>query len=221
MPIIIRLDGVAFHTLTKAFKRPFSKSFFELMQETMSYLCTKIPNVVLGYTQSDEISLFIFYHRRFESEPWFDNRQSKIESVSAGMASCCFGFCYSMINETLDRVVKPAFFDSRAFVLPEVEVPNYFIWRWKDWVRNSVQMLAQSHFSPKQLLCKRIPDIHEMLHDKGINWATDCDQVEKNGSICYRNSSRVFNIEPAPDDTEKWRLLIDNITKNVKTEEAE
>lgn len=48
MPVIIRLDGKAFHTFTKAFQRPFDDVLIEAMQETMKYLCENIQGCVLG-----------------------------------------------------------------------------------------------------------------------------------------------------------------------------
>ena len=59
MPVIIRLDGRAFHTFTRGFKKPFDDIFSDCMAETMKYLCENINNCVFGYTQSDEITLVI------------------------------------------------------------------------------------------------------------------------------------------------------------------
>lgn len=50
MPVIIRLDGKAFHTFTRGFKRPFDDVLIESMQETTKYLCEHIQGCVLGYT---------------------------------------------------------------------------------------------------------------------------------------------------------------------------
>ena len=60
-------------------------------------------------------------------------------------------------------------FDARAFNIPMDEVKNYFIWRQQDWIRNSVQMLAQAHFSHKELHGKNQSDMHDMLNEKDIN----------------------------------------------------
>ena len=38
-PVAIRIDGKAFHTYTRNFKRPFDSVFMRAMQETMKYLC--------------------------------------------------------------------------------------------------------------------------------------------------------------------------------------
>lgn len=41
-PVIMRLDGKAFHTFTRGFERPFDKILVKSMQETMKYLCQNI-----------------------------------------------------------------------------------------------------------------------------------------------------------------------------------
>lgn len=56
-PAIIRVDGRAFHSFTKGLKKPFDYVLCNAMQETMKELCRSIQGCVLGYTQSDEISL--------------------------------------------------------------------------------------------------------------------------------------------------------------------
>ena len=38
-PVVIRIDGKAFHTFTKGFKRPFDEVLIKTMQETTKYLC--------------------------------------------------------------------------------------------------------------------------------------------------------------------------------------
>ena len=58
-PVAIRIDGKAFHTFTRGFQKPFDEVLIKSMQETMKYLCENIQGCVLGYTQSDEITLIL------------------------------------------------------------------------------------------------------------------------------------------------------------------
>ena len=58
-PVALRIDGKAFHTFTKGFQKPFDEVLIKSMQETMKYLCENIQGCVLGYTQSDEITLIL------------------------------------------------------------------------------------------------------------------------------------------------------------------
>ena len=57
-PVVLRFDGVVFHTLTKGFNKPFDDLLMCTMQETMLDLCKNIQGAVFGYTQSDEKVLF-------------------------------------------------------------------------------------------------------------------------------------------------------------------
>ena len=52
-------------------------------------------------------------------------------------------------------------------------------------LRNSIQMFARAYFSHKQLHKKKTADIHEMLHNKGLNWA-DLTPEWKNGMSVFK-----------------------------------
>ena len=41
-PVIIRIDGKAFHTFTKEFIKPFDEMMTKTMQDTMLYLCKNV-----------------------------------------------------------------------------------------------------------------------------------------------------------------------------------
>ena len=90
MPVIIRVDGRSFHTFTKGFKKPFDDILVKTMQYTMKYLCENIQGCVLGYTQSDEISLVLTDYAEITTDAWFGNNLQKMCSVSASMATMAF-----------------------------------------------------------------------------------------------------------------------------------
>ena len=89
-PVAIRIDGRAFHTFTRGFKRPFDSILQKSMHETMLYLCKNIQGCVFGYTQSDEITLILVDYKTFESGAWFDYEVQKLCSISASMATMAF-----------------------------------------------------------------------------------------------------------------------------------
>jgi tRNA(His) 5'-end guanylyltransferase len=180
IPVIIRLDGKAFHTLTKKCDKPFDENFSSAMENTVIKLCNEIQGVKCAYIQSDEISLLLTDFDRFTTEAWFDYNKSKIESISASLASVYFTKYWNHCNQI-------GIFDSRSFNIPKEEVRNYFIWRQLDWIRNSISMLAQSVYSHKQLNKKNQRDMHEMLYTKGINWA-DLSPKWKNGISIYKQN---------------------------------
>jgi len=174
MPVILRLDGKAFHTFCKNMERPFDTQFCYDMESTAFYLCENIQGAKCAYVQSDEISILLTDYDKLTTEAWFDYNIQKMVSVASGMASAYF----TMKCERL------AVLDCRAFNIPKEEVCNYFIWRQKDWRRNSVQMMAQSLYSHKELQCKKTSDLHEMIYQSGEDWEK-LDPIYKYGSfIC-------------------------------------
>lgn len=95
MPVIIRLDGRAFHTFTRGFKRPFDDILIKTMQQITKYLCENIQGCVLGYTQSDEITLVLIDYKRLDSSSWFDYNIQKCCSIAASMATMAFNKFFS------------------------------------------------------------------------------------------------------------------------------
>lgn len=196
MPVVIRIDGRAFHTFTKGFKKPFDNYLMMAMQETMKYLCENIQGCVLGYTQSDEISLVLVDYKKFESSAWFDNEVQKMCSIAASMATLEFNRVFRKIiigsvdmKMYHDSIIKGAMFDARCFNLSKEEVTNYIYWRQLDATRNSIQMVGQANFSHRQLQSKNCNEIQEMLfQEKGVNW-NDFQTVLKRGSCCIKEES--------------------------------
>ena len=89
-PVAIRLDGCAFHTFTKGFDKPFDMVLVNAMQNTMKYLREKVQGCVLGYTQSDEITLILVDYKKLNSSAWFDYEVQKMCSIAASMATMAF-----------------------------------------------------------------------------------------------------------------------------------
>jgi len=176
-PVVIRVDGKAFHTLTKSCVEPFDGDFAKAMDYTASGLLTEVQNSRLAYVQSDEISLLLIDYNKFESCQWFDGNLQKIVSVSASVATESFNSFWQ----------KQAFFDSRAFNLSEREVVNYFIWRQQDATRNSIQMVARSLYSHKQLMNKNTNEQQEMIFQKGQNW-NDLSPYWKRGRVLTKDT---------------------------------
>lgn len=102
-PVIIRLDGKAFHTFTRGLDKPFDKTFVRIMQQTMLNLCNEIQGCVLGYTQSDEITLILIDYQNRDTCAWFDNQVQKMASVSASLATLFFN---RHLNRFLDEIAS-------------------------------------------------------------------------------------------------------------------
>lgn len=167
MPVMIRLDGRAFHTYTKGFKRPFDEVLANAMWEATKAVCEEIAGAKIGYTQSDEITIFINNYEDVNKEYWYDNNLQKIVSVAASIASGAFN---DEIRKTYPNM-KRATFDGRAWVLPKEEVFNNFLWRIRDCEKNSVSMVAQANFKHKELQGLNTSQLQDKLFlEKGINW---------------------------------------------------
>lgn len=215
LPVIIRIDGKAFHSFTRGFKKPFDEVFVKSMQETTKYLCENVQSCVLGYCQSDEITLVLVDYQSKEACSWFDNNIQKMVSVSASMATMAFNrffvnnchqWCEDNVdfddlnpNEDIKKLFnaytkackKGAMFDSRVFTLPKEEVANCLIWRQQDATRNSIQSVGQANFSHTQLHGKNCSNIQDMLMlEKGINW-NDYPTHLKRGTCCIKKPFKI------------------------------
>lgn len=177
MPLIIRVDGKNFHTILRKAQRPYDIAVSIAMRRVAQRLVANISGAVFAYSQSDEVSVLVHNYKRLKTSPWFSNELQKMVSVAASEATVEFNKHYL---GTLD-----ATFDARAFVLPEAEVANYFIWRQKDAERNSIQMLARSLYSHKELHLKKRDELHELIHAAGKNW-NDVETFWKRGFAVYR-----------------------------------
>lgn len=235
-PVIIRIDGKAFHTFTRGFQKPFDEVLIKTMQETTKYLCENIQGCVLGYTQSDEISLVLVDYQRFESSAWFDYEIQKICSIAASMATMAFNKFfkknvevfryndgenfdrgtedglekYNLLQTYLKALEKGAMFDARVFNIPKEEVTNCVYWRQLDASRNSIQMVGQANFSHKELQNKSCNDIQDMLMtQKGINW-NDFPTHQKRGTCVVKEE---YWVEKSSDEeySEEYSAVLNRI----------
>lgn len=227
VPVIIRLDGKAFHTFTRGFDKPFDDIIEYAMQTTTLELCKTIQNVVLGYTQSDEITLVLCDYQKIDTSAWYEYNVQKMCSVASSIATLAFSKALHIYSEELRRtndikfidkakfidkkLEKGAFFDARCFNIPKDEVINCLIWRQQDATRNSIQALAQSLFPHKELQglsCNQLQD--KVFIEKGINW-NNLSAYQKRGACAIKK----LVSEAKPSDNEvgfemvqrlKWRI---------------
>lgn len=217
LPLIIRIDGNAFHTFTRGFRKPFDKLLKQAMEQTSAYLVERIPGAQMAYHQSDEISILVIPKKLSNSEytTWFSNNLNKIVSITASMATLKFNKVFNefveAINEDfpVDLEIKQeeldirakyeesrnngALFDSRVFIIPKDEVDNYFIWRQQDAIKNSISMVAQSMFSHKSLQGVNGKQMIERMRvEKGIIYEETYSVSERRGSVIHRLEPKEF-----------------------------
>lgn len=228
IPVIIRIDGKAFHTFTKGFEKPFDHVLMDSMQDTMKYLCENIQGCVFGYTQSDEITLVLTDYATIKTDAWFGYNVQKMCSIAASMATMRFNkmfehftwqlnhelhkHAFYFVSPTLvyERGIGIAMFDARAFSIPKDEVCNCLIWRQQDATRNSIQSVGQANFTHSQLQNKTCNDIQEMLFsEKNINW-NDFLPDEKRGTACFKRVETIIGKDGNTYERGKW--IVDHNT---------
>ena len=229
-PVIIRVDGKAFHTFTKGFEKPFDDILEKAMKDTMIHLCENIQGAVLGYTQSDEITIVLIDYQEENSDAWFGYNLQKMASVAASEATFAFNrafekhFNYWKSNMGLPHtdcqdepitarylryincIYKGARFDARAFSLPRFEVANCLIWRQLDAIRNSIQAIGQSQFSHKELQNLNCDEIKEkLISERGLNWEEYSD-YHRHGICCVKVEKDFVNDEGQKYIRKRWKL---------------
>lgn len=185
-PIFIRIDGKSFHTFTRGFEKPFSMTLVETMVKAAQATARQMSGFKLGYVQSDEATFMLTDTDTLTTQGWFDYELNKVVSISASAFTAHFNRIWDAqfsTNVNDDNYIPnqqpPAMFDSRAFNVPEDDAPNVFIWRQRDWQRNSLQMLTREYFSHKECEGKKMADMHEMLYTKNLNWAYLMPQLKE------------------------------------------
>jgi tRNA(His) guanylyltransferase len=206
LPIVVRIDGRAFHTWTRGLPRPFDDRLVQLMIETTRHLVRE-SQALIGYTQSDEISL-VLYQRSHEEQLFAGGKVQKLVSLLAAEATAFFNaflpryipekvpdkdhkadcpalhgtpFKYDICSCYFKRALAhQARFDCRAFQVPNLgEAANAIYWREQDAIRNSIQSTAQAHFSHKQLHGKgRVAQL-KMLAEAGVSWESFPDSHKR------------------------------------------
>lgn len=208
---LIRIDGKAFHSYCKNLNKPFDYGFISSMNQTAIALCKEIQGSKFAYIQSDEISILFTDFETITTDMWFDGNIQKIASVASSIATAHF-----------NNVMKPsiAYFDSRVWTIPDkTEVENYFIWRQMDCVRNSIQSVARSLYSHKELENKNTDALQEMIFQKGQNWNAVSSELKRGRIIIKKNYITDFEegrtdwvYEPAMDFLKERNLLTNLIS---------
>ena len=198
VPVIVRMDGRAFHTFSKDLVSPYDDVFHKCMCFAMIKLCEGMPGARLGFHFSDEISILLTDYETIDTEPHFGYNLQKIISVTASECTARFAEARLWMDPLHDPSIPQ--FDCRAFNVPADDIVNYFVWRQRDCSRNSIQMAARVHYSHEEMLNKSSSMLQDMLMEKGVNW-NHCDTRVKRG-IC--SFDQMWGCDPS-----KWVLDYD------------
>jgi tRNA(His) 5'-end guanylyltransferase len=167
IPVVARIDGRSFSSFTNGMDRPYDKVMSDMMIETTKRLVEE-TNAVVGYTQSDEISL-AWHSTDIRSQVWFDGRIQKMTSQLAAQATLHFNRLLEVMYEKY--YYRMPTFDARVWQVPNrTEAVNMFVWREWDATKNSITMAASHYYSHAELQGKNGSEKQEMLFQKGVNW---------------------------------------------------
>jgi tRNA(His) guanylyltransferase len=206
MPALLRVDGKAFHTFTRAMDRPFDMRLIEAMNSVALALCEEVQCTQIAYVQSDEVTLLLHNYKRLNTQGWFHNNVQKMVSVAASVATSAMTLAFG----------RSCAFDARVFVVPEAEVCNAFLWRQQDATRNSIKMLARSRYSHKQCDGKNSSELQEMCVQAGDNW-NNLPTHLKRGRFALRNADGHWGIDNDPPILTADRDYIDRHLAISKT----
>lgn len=193
LPIIARLDGRAFKSFTKGMARPYDPRMSEAMIKTTEHLVRE-TNALMGYTQSDEITL-VWFEDNLKSKVWFDGRVQKMVSSIASEGTLAF---YEQTCELLPEFKrKRPRLDARIWQVPTLqEGANTFLWREMDATKNSIQMAGRCYYSHKELHKKNSGEIKDLLiNEHGVNWNQYPDFFKRGTFIQRRVTSEAFSRE--------------------------
>jgi len=192
LPVIIRLDGNNFSRWTHGLDRPFDARLTELMVETTKYL-VKETNAVVGYTQSDEITLILYSPNR-KKAIYNDGKKQKILSK---LSSKCVTFFNNKRQELLPEHNKTAIFDCRIYQTPSLhDACVQLLWRENDATKNSKSMLAQSLFPHDYLQNLNGSQLQDkMMLEKNVNWNNLETKFKRGTYVKHIKTSRPFTID--------------------------
>jgi tRNA(His) 5'-end guanylyltransferase len=196
-PIFIRLDGRAFHGLTHdlGLEKPFDELFHKAMVAASTSLVAGSGfSPSFAYTFSDEISIYL-------TKLPFGGRVEKIDSVSAAYAASALTIALGCIS--------PIAFDARVIPATPAFAVEYMINRQAEAWRNHInaycqQALIEDGMSAREaaasLKGKPAKDLHEMMHERGLNLATT-PIWQRRGALIYKRLTEKEGFNPVTGET--------------------
>ncbi len=196
-PIFVRLDGRAFHRLTRALdlKKPFDPAFHASMRAVSRYLIEGSGfSPAFAYTFSDEISLY------FRTLP-FSGRVEKIDSVTASLAAS------KLTIELGCR--EPLAFDARIIPAAGDFAVEYLISRQNEAWRNHINAYCQSALIEEGMTSReaaaalrgmQADAMHNMMFERGVNLAAT-PAWQKRGTLIYREEYIKEGYNPITGET--------------------
>lgn len=190
-PVLVHVDGIGFSKYTRRCTKPFDARLSDVMLDVARNIGERVQGARLAYTQSDEVTVLLHGYPSLESRPYRGNRVQKLVSEFAGSASARFtALSHRIWDPGKLEGIREAAFAAAVFLVPENDVSNFFLWRQKDCARNSVQMLARSIYSHKQVFGRGVIEMRDMCRASGAPWEK-LDRRWQRGACVYRDAAGV------------------------------
>lgn len=207
-PVFIRLDGRAFHALTRklGLEKPFDQRFCTAMCRTARRLVSSSGlSPLFAYTFSDEISLYL------PVLP-FNGRVEKMDSVAASFAASSL-----TLELALD---EPVAFDARVVQASPEFALEYLADRQAEAWRNHLNAYCQQALISDGMSAaeaaerlRNLPSsvLHEMMHGRGVNLAKT-PPWQRRGVLVRKERVLVEGFNPKENRTtiaERSRVVAD------------
>jgi tRNA(His) guanylyltransferase len=170
IPIIIKIDGRSFSTVTRNIQKPFCHKTMSIMNGTMLSLVKQIDGAIFGYTYSDKIIIVLRNDRSETEDPWFGNNIQDICSTTSSLVT------YEFLNHMWEIEKSPQFegsitFKTKVFGIPNIsEVINYLIYSQYCCIQHSINSILTSIIGNNSVLDGvSFEDRKKALDDAGIS----------------------------------------------------
>lgn len=193
--IIIRVDGRCFHKFSQTYKfaKPNDANSLRVMNLSAKELMKDIPDIIMGYGDSDEYSFLLR-----KNCDLFDRREFKLITTFSSTFSAYYQYYWNQVfpqkKLNIDRLPT---FDARAVVYPNDQVlKDYFRWRQVDCHINNLYNTSfwnlvikgkmTPHDAEQRLMGTVSSDKNELLFKEfGINYNNEPEMYRK-GTILIR-----------------------------------
>lgn len=209
---VVRVDGRAFTRLTSvlSYTKPNDAEGLAAMNAAAAAVMSDMPDLVLGYGQSDEYSFLL---RR--GSVVFGRRREKILTTVVSVFSAAF---VRAVGEEILRGERPSF-DGRVVVYPgEKEVRDYFAWRQADCHVNNLFNSAfwclvqrggrERAQAEKELRGTSAADKNELLFAGGVNYNEE-PAIFRKGSVMVRLKKGKGKVEKKSGSGRERKIVVE------------
>jgi tRNA(His) 5'-end guanylyltransferase len=203
---IMRFDGSGMTAGFKIKHKAINEIYFNTMKKTFKNFAQKFPQIIMGYSFSDEIS--VLFKASNNNEDMF-SRGSKLLSLLSGQLALEF---YKAAQETkLDCKGKDWIFDARLIEVRQNEIVDYFKARQAFAIDKFLSQCKGEYALNYKL--KNSNDIISALQKKGIDY--NSFKSEYKFGLIYSSNSLVNSFEFFGNEDRLKNLYIDKDRKLV------